>query len=272
MTRILSSDMDGTIIFDHAISAADAAALQCWRDAGNLLVLNSGRSVTLTGRAVGLVRMDDGAPGPRIEYDYALCSSGTVLLCGDGSVLSADTFAPQVLREMLTPLDRWGEALVTAATTDGDFTLQDPLDTMNTNPMLVTDHFDHITVEDLLTNHQVTALTMHTPEAAEMDYLGERTLAEAGQIVDCIRSTGFLDVVMRGENKGTGLERLLARLEQQGVPVEETIAIGDSWNDIHMLEVADTPCAMAGAAAPVLAATGGRTTSSMAAFIDELLG
>ena len=65
--------------------------------------------------------------------------------------------------------------------------------------------------------------------------------------------------------------RLAALLADQGVEVSEVAAVGDSWNDISMFGRADVPCAMVGAPGDVIEAAGGRTTPSVAAFIDALL-
>ena len=43
----------------------------------------------------------------------------------------------------------------------------------------------------------------------------------------------ILDLLPPGVSKGWALERLAARL---GVDREETMAIGDNWNDVNMLE------------------------------------
>ena len=47
------------------------------------------------------------------------------------------------------------------------------------------------------------------------------------------RDISILDLLPRGVSKGWALERLAARL---GVDREETMAIGDNWNDVDMLE------------------------------------
>ena len=49
--RLLATDLDGTLIFHHAVGQADAEALVRWRKAGNLLVLATGRSVQLVQHA-----------------------------------------------------------------------------------------------------------------------------------------------------------------------------------------------------------------------------
>ena len=51
----------------------------------------------------------------------------------------------------------------------------------------------------------------------------------------------FLECVAPGTSKGTALRRLA---EMQNVPIENTIAAGDSENDLSMIEAAGVGCAM----------------------------
>ena len=44
--RLISTDLDGTIVFNGTISLRDREAMARWRAAGNLLVINTGRSVS----------------------------------------------------------------------------------------------------------------------------------------------------------------------------------------------------------------------------------
>jgi hypothetical protein len=59
------------------------------------------------------------------------------------------------------------------------------------------------------------------------------------------RDLSILDLLPPGVTKGWALERLAARL---GVDRRETMAIGDNWNDLGMLEWAGQPVMMANAA------------------------
>ena len=47
------------------------------------------------------------------------------------------------------------------------------------------------------------------------------------------RDLSILDLLPRGVSKGWALERLARRL---GMDRKETMAIGDNWNDVDMLE------------------------------------
>jgi hypothetical protein len=60
------------------------------------------------------------------------------------------------------------------------------------------------------------------------------------------RDLSILDLLPPGVSKGWALERLAARL---GVDRKETMAIGDNWNDVDMLEWAGQGVVMGNAAA-----------------------
>src|SRR5215469_9959028 len=59
------------------------------------------------------------------------------------------------------------------------------------------------------------------------------------------RDLSILDLMPPGVSKGWALERLAARL---GVDRKETMAIGDNWNDLDMLEWAGQAVIMGNAA------------------------
>jgi hypothetical protein len=60
------------------------------------------------------------------------------------------------------------------------------------------------------------------------------------------RDLSILDLLPLGVSKGWALERLAGRL---GVDRKETMAIGDNWNDVDMLEWAGQGVVMGNAAA-----------------------
>jgi HAD superfamily hydrolase (TIGR01484 family) len=70
------------------------------------------------------------------------------------------------------------------------------------------------------------------------------------------RDLSILDLLPPGVSKGWALERLAARL---GVDRKETMAIGDNWNDVNMLEWAGQAVLMGNAAKElrILAKTNG---------------
>jgi hydroxymethylpyrimidine pyrophosphatase-like HAD family hydrolase len=88
--------------------------------------------------------------------------------------------------------------------------------------------------------------------------LAEEALKSSEWVKECecmrteypMRDLAILDLLPPGVSKGWALERLAKRL---GVDREETMAIGDNWNDVDMLEWAGQGVMM-GNAAPDLRA------------------
>jgi hydroxymethylpyrimidine pyrophosphatase-like HAD family hydrolase len=71
------------------------------------------------------------------------------------------------------------------------------------------------------------------------------TACEAVRTEYPARDLSILDLLPPGVSKGWALERLATRL---GVDRKETMAIGDNWNDVDMLEWAGQAVMMANAA------------------------
>ena len=62
---LISTDLDGTIVFNGTIPLRDREAMARWRAAGNLLVINTGRSVSALEHVVG-------AHGPGVRQRHPL--------------------------------------------------------------------------------------------------------------------------------------------------------------------------------------------------------
>jgi Cof subfamily protein (haloacid dehalogenase superfamily) len=73
-----------------------------------------------------------------------------------------------------------------------------------------------------------------------------RSQCESARTEYPARDLSILDLLPPGISKGWALERLAARL---GIDRRETMAIGDNWNDVKMLEWAGQGIVMANAAA-----------------------
>ena len=83
---------------------------------------------------------------------------------------------------------------------------------------------------------------------------------------------GLLDVLAGTANKGTALATIA---REAGLPLSATLAIGDNWNDLEMLETAGVGVLMENAE-PGLKTRGFETTAShdahgVAAAIDRLV-
>lgn len=88
-----------------------------------------------------------------------------------------------------------------------------------------------------------------------------------------VGTTPYVDVVVNGVNKATGLQQIASRLQ---IPREAIVAVGDGYNDMEMISWAGLGVAMGNAVDKVLSAAHRTTLSNdedgVAALIDELLG
>lgn len=281
--RLISTDLDGTIVFNGTISLRDREAMARWRAAGNLLVINTGRSVSALEHVV--VPMG-------LEFDNAILYTGAAIVDEDIRVRYSTALPAGVVEDILDFVE--GAPGVTVFTTGLDEDLL-VYDTIGSGSELLT-LFRPATRREL-DGREVIGVPMRftDPEMAARTetYLHRRW---EGQAVG-FRNQDFIDVVPASASKGAGLRQLVASLAEPSVgeaatgvageataggsaglgvgsgPLEpvETWSIGDSWNDISMHAAADHSYALPWSPPEVVAQCDG-TVSSLADLIDSLMG
>ena len=285
--RLISTDLDGTIVFNGTISLRDREAMARWRAAGNLLVINTGRSVSALEHVV--VPMG-------LEFDNAILYTGAAIVDADIRVQCSTALPAGVVEDILDFVE--GAPGVTVFTTGLDEDLL-VYDTIGSGSELLT-LFRPATRREL-DGREVIGVPMRftDPEMAARTetYLHRRW---EGQAVG-FRNQDFIDVVPASASKGEGLRRLVASLTEppagetdgrtgEGASGEataggsagldvgpwtaepvETWSIGDSWNDISMHAAADHSYALPWSPPEVVAQCDG-TVSSLADLIDSLMG
>ena len=296
--RLISTDLDGTIVFNGTISLRDREAMARWRAAGNLLVINTGRSVSALEHVV--VPMG-------LEFDNAILYTGAAIVDEDIRVQCSTALPAGVVEDILDFVE--GAPGVTVFTTGLDEDLL-VYDTIGSGSELLT-LFRPATRREL-DGREVIGVPMRftDPEMAARTetYLHRRW---EGQAVG-FRNQDFIDVVPASASKGAGLRQLVASLAEPSVgeasgegafgtgvaggageaamgvasevggsvglgvglrPPEpvETWSIGDSWNDISMHQAADHSYALPWSPPEVVAQCDG-AVSSLADLIDSLMG
>ncbi len=262
--RLLSTDLDGTIIFDGRVRRADAEAMRRWRRAGHLLVMNTGRSITALASAL---------EGSGVDYDYAILYTGAVLADPAGRVLRARTLPEGLVDEVLEVVSAEESIKVFCTTLDGDLLLHD---TIGSSTELLT-LFTPGTTADLA-GRAVVGIPLQVRDAAVAGRMEALVARRWGDHLEAVlnqhRDDFFLDLVPAGSSKGAGLTGLVETVTAPGGAYEGqslvTYAVGDSWNDMSMHAVADVGVAMEQAPDGVAAACQ-RTTPSVAALIDQVL-
>lgn len=262
--RLLALDIDGTLLRgDKTVSQRTRAAVQSARERGVRLVLVTGRRYP----AARHVASGLGGPMDLVLHNGALIVSlggekGAASRTDDGAtILRCRPLAREMARLAIrVARERGADAVVHAGQRgEGRLLVQD---VASSNPLL-TYYLDRSVADVVRVADLEAALddldplqVMFGGALKEMETLLPLLAGRLGTGVRIERTVypasgvGILDVLAAGVGKAEALGFLRQRL---GVAAEETLAVGDNWNDQQMLEEAGLGLVMGNANAQMLA-------------------
>ncbi len=227
-------DIDGTILrSDHTLSPRVARAVAALGEAGVLVCLATGRSW----EALEPLYRRLGLSGPTICYNGALIAAGR-----DGQILSearmdnrAASFAIEQARALSMECVAYRHARLL-------YEERGP-------------YVEQYRKRVALDGSQVNFDTLDGPDFTKMIVMSEHSKLEglqkilsgrfrADRLTTLFSDPSFLELVAGGVDKGRGL-REVCRL--RGLRPEDTVAMGDGWNDLALLEAAGDAWVMGGA-------------------------
>jgi hypothetical protein len=230
MYKIIACDLDETLLrTDRTISEADREAILKAREMGVHFVPATGRgynSVANTLKELGLYEM---------ENEYVISYNGGAITENKGNKLLHFEGIPFELAQKLYKRGLEYDVCIHIYTKDMVYAynyVQEEIDYL-AGRMEVTEIFDE-NIDFLRGQDIVKALYMNTDYA----YLKqiEADLQDITQEIDVSYSSNrYIEFNHQGVNKGAGLLSLAKLL---GVKPEETIAIGDNYNDLSMIKAA----------------------------------
>jgi Cof subfamily protein (haloacid dehalogenase superfamily) len=237
--RLVAIDMDGTLLqtFAQKVSERTARALKAAQAAGITVAIATGRRVAYTAPLLA---------GLNLRADMPLITSnGAVTQTLGGEPIDRCTLQARVARGVCKVLRPFGTLVFTFDKAGkGELVLEDLEQAHQRITMWVDANREAIEVvqplEKALFDGNDPIQGMVTGGLGKMKQ-AEQALkdSEWHGHCECIRTEypardlSLLDLLPPGVSKGWALERLAARL---GVDRKETMAIGDNWNDVDMLE------------------------------------
>jgi Cof subfamily protein (haloacid dehalogenase superfamily) len=278
--RVVAVDIDGTLTDPQFhVSARNIAALQAAHRAGIQIILATGR------------RHDYAMPVAReLNVPLVLISSnGALARSSAGETFFADRLPTETARKLIRHMDEYrGHAVLTF----------DRPNNIPGNDSLILERADELNrtvsrwlevnrpyikfvcpLEDALRDEDPLQ-AMYCGAVLHMERARER-LAQASFLDEITvmktqydhRDLCILDILTRDCSKGHALRRWS---QENRVPREQIMAIGDNYNDMEMLEFAGLPVIM-GNAAEDLKQNGWKVTASnaesgVAVALEELLG
>lgn len=224
---LVATDMDYTLLLPgKPVSEENKRAVKAVYDAGGCVTLATGRTFYLTG-----------SYARDLDIKIPLITSNGAAL--SDPVLFKDIYSedfPAKILNVLTDLFTKEHVNATGYSSDGIYYFENSsrrgfIADYNS---AVPDEIKVIELDDL--HHQFNKFLLIDPPSSVIDKI--KSIDEL-QVVSSARS--FYDVMMKGTSKGLALKRLARSLN-----VGLTFALGDSENDISLLEAADHSIAMKG--------------------------
>ena len=243
--RLLALDLDGTVLTnDKHISPVTRTALEKAIAAGVTVLPASGRPLT------GITQEFLDIPG----VNYALTSNGAVVYrLSDGVQIHADYLDTQLAADLMRQFLQLnlmatffadGKGYATASQLDllPQLSISEPVRAYLRNSRIVLDD----PVEYILTHGHVEKFTLNFLHDTDDHWVDEAPLrailAQHPTLSVVSGGTDNLEITAPTASKGHAMLALAAHL---GIPQEQTMACGDSENDVEMLRSAGLSVAMA---------------------------
>lgn len=235
--KLLASDYDGTLKFSDSVLDSDIDAIKKWRDQGHVFAIVTGRSKESITRELEHYQ---------IPVDYYITNNGGMVFDGAGTPLLTSTLDTITAIDLMY-ISHEHPNVVSYVVNDGV-------------------HRHKVTVHPNLRDHRYPTLE---PDWSEEDIMDsgrfaqlvfscttpENALELADQLnhyfssaITAYANNFVVDIVPKGTSKAGGLEFVESYCEADE---DQTYCIGDSYNDIPMLEAFDNSAAAALAPADV---------------------
>lgn len=231
MYKLVLSDLDETLLDQHHVPQINRDAIKKVKQEGVKFVPCTGRGYDMTIDVLKELDQYDK------ENEYLIGYNGALIMETKGpKELMFDGLDYHLMKEIFD----YGKSLdvcMLVFTTEGCFMFnpnQDEIDrkTRQKSNFKIMEDMDI----EFLKNHRIAKINY---ENTNMDYLMEVKAKIEPLFQDKVTVTAsssrYIEFNKKGVNKGTGLKWLANYLN---IPIEETIAIGDNYNDIGMFDVA----------------------------------
>lgn len=228
---IIFFDIDGTLISDPRGRLPQSAidAIKRARENGHICMINTGRSQALVGENIT----------GDVEFDGILMGCGTMINY-HGETIMHQTFSAEEARAIINGLHKYG---IDAVLEGSEINFRDSEERIVTEVFRKYIHqFDHLHYKSFeeAPGHFDKFYSYVDNVKKMKDFQ-----TEFGDRLDFVdRKGGYFEVMPKGFSKASGMRFIAERL---GIPMSLSVAIGDSSNDIPMLECAGIGIAMGNA-------------------------
>lgn len=228
--RILFTDIDGTLLSDDmTVSVKNKKAIEKALGHGHYVVAATGRPIK---------------SGKAVVEKLGLTMPGCYMIAFNGSVLY-DCHADRILHEETIPLPYVQRLLEEAGKAGVYIQTYDRTDVLAEKKTKELEYYSGRTgmsyrlvpnLKENLEREPCKALLIHLESRQVLEDFQKANEYWTKDILNSFFSSStYLEYCPLGVNKGSAIRRLCSILD---IPMEHTIAVGDEWNDISMIEAA----------------------------------
>lgn len=201
--KVIGSDFDGTITTGKTILDSTREEIRKFRDAGNIFIIVTGRSVS---------KFEEGIKKYNIDFfDYVICANGSIVLDKNLNCIEKYEMNRNSVENVLNVLLDKKNKQIILNTEENSYHIYDKRDFLNiTEPILsISLVFDSIKDRNGYSLDKIDDLSVYSNNI-------------------------FTDILVSGVSKATSILKLYSNING-----DELYTIGDGENDICMLEIVE---------------------------------
>ena len=222
---IAASDFDGTLFRGQTISTEDFEAIKTWRASGNKFGIVTGRAYVMLAPLLQEFNL---------PIDFALCCNGAAMYDGDGKIIFETELPKKILMAIMDePFAQKtfhfafeaADEIFCACVKENSWVLRE-----NNRWNFPLKIIEPAQIETLPKKINQLALDFASPDEALA--AAETLNKKFGDVIFAQKNTHSVDIVVKGMNKGTGVENLLRVMNWDG----KVFVVGDESNDLPMIK------------------------------------
>lgn len=219
--KILASDYDGTFRVDNVVTKENIEAVHAWRKAGNAFGMVSGRSMES-------IRKEIEEHG--IEVDFVVGNNGGVIYSKEFEELKSYYIPFEKAKEIISYLRR--EVCISYVLNNGYHRCKVVLDETAEDKKYAQMNMT-LSEADILKEKRIAQIVASIEKPEDTERIANYINAHFKGYACGYRNINCVDITPYGVSKSTGLSYMVKKLQ---VLLKDVYAIGDSFNDIPMLD------------------------------------
>lgn len=219
--KILASDYDGTFRVNDEVSSENIEAVHAWRKAGNAFGFVSGRSMESIRREIE----EHG-----IEIDFVIGNNGGVIYDKDFTEIKSYYIPFEKALDITSYLKK--ESCVSYVLNNGYHRAKVVLDETKEDSKYANVKLQ-ISEQDILREKRIAQIVASLEKSEDGERIANYINGHFKGFACGYRNINCVDITPHGVSKATGLAYMVKKLQ---VEKAQVYAIGDSYNDIPMLE------------------------------------